>query len=85
MVDVGGVDEVDAAVMGSPEDPLGLCRVGGAAEHHGAEPQDGDAQPGATEEVLPHHRSGRPCARLIGRPPRGRLPIFSQRPDWADS
>jgi hypothetical protein len=52
-VDVGGVDEVDARVQGSVDDPDRVVVVGVApgAEHHGAEAQGTDFDTGAAEVV----------------------------------
>ena len=51
-VDVGGVDEVDAALSRAVDDARGVGLGGGAAEHHGAEAKRRYPQPRAAERAV---------------------------------
>ena len=61
-VDIGGVDEVDAAVGGGGHDALRLRLFGLEAEGHGAEADFGDAEAGASHASVVHCGSS-PFAR----------------------
>src|SRR5690606_19710312 len=51
-VDVGGVDEVDAAVAGDGQDGARLLLVGAVAEHHRADAERGHLQAAAAEPAV---------------------------------
>ena len=57
-IDVGGVEEVDAAGRRGIEDGVALRHVALQAERHRAEAQPGDAQAGAAEFGVVHYFSG---------------------------
>jgi hypothetical protein len=55
-VDVRGVDEVDAGIEGPVDDADALLAgtIADAAEHHGAEAQRADLDPGGAERAIAH-------------------------------
>ena len=51
LIDVSGVDEIDAVVGGMVDDALGFGLSGLSAEHHGAKAELGYLEPAATENA----------------------------------
>lgn len=74
-IDVGGVEEVDAAFRGGVEDGVAARFVALAAEGHGAEAEAGHAQSAAAESDVFHAgNSGRVGTRRERDPCTGGVP-----------
>ncbi|MCY1448947.1 hypothetical protein D9M71_656610 [compost metagenome] len=56
VVDVGGVDEVDALIPGLGDDAQRIFRAGLFAEHHAAQGQGGHLQAAAAQWTVDHDR-----------------------------
>ncbi len=54
IIGVGGIDEVDPGVARLGDDALARRRVGAPAEHHRAEADRRDLEPGAAEQAVIH-------------------------------
>src|SRR6516225_4385042 len=53
-IDIGRIDEVDAVVDGMVDDAPRFVRIGGPAEHHGAEADLRDLDPAGTQHPIAH-------------------------------